>query len=178
MLVCFVFLHARLRAHRAPGIPCALYFRGRDVLAKLARIARRDRGVVSGIRATSLRAQRSNPLLLSGCLMDCFAALAMTVTYPPRQKPRPAGGTGRGLSVRSAAAAAGPIVQGVNLFDHLNDAAGTRFDQHGLAVHHRVTIRRGAVGLRHVVIGDAGRPAARRRRSHGPEWCSSARVRE
>jgi hypothetical protein len=26
MLVCFFILHARLRAHRAPGIPCALYF--------------------------------------------------------------------------------------------------------------------------------------------------------
>jgi hypothetical protein len=24
MLVCFLFLHARLRVHRAPGIPCAL----------------------------------------------------------------------------------------------------------------------------------------------------------
>jgi hypothetical protein len=24
MLVCFFILHARLRAHRAPGIPCAL----------------------------------------------------------------------------------------------------------------------------------------------------------
>jgi hypothetical protein len=23
-LVCFLFLHMRLRAHRAPGIPCAL----------------------------------------------------------------------------------------------------------------------------------------------------------
>src|SRR5256714_15602619 len=26
MLVCFFILHARLRAHRAPGIPCALCF--------------------------------------------------------------------------------------------------------------------------------------------------------
>ena len=25
MLVCFFILHARLRAHRAPGIPCALF---------------------------------------------------------------------------------------------------------------------------------------------------------
>jgi hypothetical protein len=24
MLVCFFILHARLRVHRAPGIPCAL----------------------------------------------------------------------------------------------------------------------------------------------------------
>src|SRR5438045_7925813 len=28
MLVCFFILHARLRAHRAPGIPCALLFWG------------------------------------------------------------------------------------------------------------------------------------------------------
>jgi len=29
MLVCFTYhLHARLRVHRAPGIPCALYDRG------------------------------------------------------------------------------------------------------------------------------------------------------
>jgi hypothetical protein len=26
MLVCFLILHTRLRAHRAPGIPCALLF--------------------------------------------------------------------------------------------------------------------------------------------------------
>jgi hypothetical protein len=28
LLACFLFLHARLRAHRAPGIPCALIFEG------------------------------------------------------------------------------------------------------------------------------------------------------
>ena len=28
MLVCFFHLHARLRAHRAPGIPCALCIQG------------------------------------------------------------------------------------------------------------------------------------------------------
>src|SRR5664279_733794 len=42
------------------------------------------------------------------------------------------------------------------LLDHLNDAARARFDQHGLAVHDGVAIGRDAVGLRHVVIGDAG----------------------
>jgi hypothetical protein len=42
-------LHARLRAHRAPGIPCALGFRERKVLAKLARIARRDREAAAAV---------------------------------------------------------------------------------------------------------------------------------
>jgi hypothetical protein len=37
MLVCFFILHARLRAHRAPGIPCALVL-GREVHAPLGRI--------------------------------------------------------------------------------------------------------------------------------------------
>src|SRR5712672_1328958 len=39
-------LHTRLRAHRAPGIPCALYFIGRTFLQNLGRLAPRDRGVV------------------------------------------------------------------------------------------------------------------------------------
>jgi hypothetical protein len=30
--------HARLRAHQAPGIPCALFVLGRILLAKLARM--------------------------------------------------------------------------------------------------------------------------------------------
>jgi hypothetical protein len=37
MLVCFFILHARLRAHRAPGIPCALCFRGTRFRAQLGR---------------------------------------------------------------------------------------------------------------------------------------------
>src|SRR6266576_1355879 len=39
-------LRARLRVHRAPGIPCALCYRGAKVLAKPGRIAPRDRGGV------------------------------------------------------------------------------------------------------------------------------------
>src|SRR6478672_3490376 len=46
-LVCFFHLHARLRAHRAPGIPCALCSqRGETVLANLGRIAPRDGGLM------------------------------------------------------------------------------------------------------------------------------------
>ena len=45
-VLCFIS-HARLRVHRAPGIPCALCFAGRTILAQLGRIAPRDRGVIS-----------------------------------------------------------------------------------------------------------------------------------
>src|SRR5258708_37695854 len=37
-LVCFFISHARLRVHRAPGIPCALRFQGRELHAQLGRI--------------------------------------------------------------------------------------------------------------------------------------------
>jgi hypothetical protein len=54
LLACFLLLHARLRARRAPGIPCSplgvalrpLIFRRCDVHEKLARSARRERRVV------------------------------------------------------------------------------------------------------------------------------------
>src|SRR3989442_15502176 len=55
MLVCFTYhSHARPRAHQAPGIPCALYFAGRTVLAKTRthRAARPRRFVVKYQRAT------------------------------------------------------------------------------------------------------------------------------
>jgi len=39
----FLLLHARLRVHRASGIPCALYFsKAREIPAKLGRVARRE----------------------------------------------------------------------------------------------------------------------------------------
>jgi hypothetical protein len=44
MLVWFFIFHARLRAHRAPGIPCALCFRGTKNPARLGRIAPRECG--------------------------------------------------------------------------------------------------------------------------------------
>src|SRR5450631_2725311 len=49
----------RPRVHWASGIPHALF--GRKIDAQLGRSAPRDREVVCGIRAPSLRAQRSNP---------------------------------------------------------------------------------------------------------------------
>jgi hypothetical protein len=41
MLVCFFILHARLRARRAPGIPCALCF-GPNESASLGRFVPRE----------------------------------------------------------------------------------------------------------------------------------------
>src|SRR5260370_6278082 len=59
MLVCFFYLHARLRTHLAPGILCALYCRrGERIFANLGRIAPRDRGVVCEIRHPEVRALR------------------------------------------------------------------------------------------------------------------------
>jgi hypothetical protein len=47
-LVCFLFLHARLRARQASGIPCALCLGERKILAKLGRHVLRERvGVCS-----------------------------------------------------------------------------------------------------------------------------------
>jgi hypothetical protein len=44
MLVCFFILHARLRARRAPGIPCALLnLQGAKVHARLGLSAPRER---------------------------------------------------------------------------------------------------------------------------------------
>src|ERR1700736_1704025 len=42
-------LHARLRAHRAPGIPCALIFRRPEVHDKPHANLRRDREAVSSL---------------------------------------------------------------------------------------------------------------------------------
>src|SRR5258707_13341335 len=70
----FYPLRTRLRVHRAPGIPHALF--GRKILPQPGRIAPRE------CFSTSLRgaARRSNPAFY--CVarnLDCFASLAMTV---------------------------------------------------------------------------------------------------
>src|ERR1700692_4023477 len=49
MLVCFLILHTRLRARRAPGIPCALCSQRAGGSGKTrAENVRRDRGAVAG----------------------------------------------------------------------------------------------------------------------------------
>ena len=42
--------HARPRVQRAPGLPCALSFEGKEFLAKFGRDAPRDRKIVSILR--------------------------------------------------------------------------------------------------------------------------------
>jgi hypothetical protein len=67
-LVCFFHLHARLRARRAPGIPCALCLRRNHAARTRNYIHANQR--VAGMRAR-LQAPRSNPSLRRA--MDCFA---------------------------------------------------------------------------------------------------------
>src|SRR5579871_1445320 len=47
LLVCFLCLHARLRASQTPGIPCALCFCAVSNLEKLGRSAPREREVLT-----------------------------------------------------------------------------------------------------------------------------------
>ena len=42
LLVCFSFLHTRLRVHQTPGFPCALHFGVADLCARLGRIVSRE----------------------------------------------------------------------------------------------------------------------------------------
>jgi hypothetical protein len=72
MLVCFFHLHARLRAHQAPGIPCALCILGEWFMHNSGALRRENAVVCPSLRATK---QSS---FLSCCGMDCFASLAMT----------------------------------------------------------------------------------------------------
>src|ERR1700722_10919778 len=59
----FSFLHAKLRVHRASGIPCALDFsKVREILAKLGRVASRDREDMS----SPLPPVRRSPLAKAG----------------------------------------------------------------------------------------------------------------
>src|ERR1700722_3384328 len=128
MLVCafYHFLHTRPRAHRPPGIPCALCLEGgkiNEYLAKKAfgEIAKSFLNVIA--RSTFVR--RSPPSGEGGCdeaihlsacrTMDCFAELAMTVLgtiaksctviSPPSTRPCAwRGGGGGGGRLRGTAA--------------------------------------------------------------------------
>jgi hypothetical protein len=88
-LVCFFISHARLRARRAPGIPCALCFRGRWLVqnsgasrresadAYLDVIARSDSSAV----AQPAKAESDEAIHVTFVpAVDCFAPLAMTVS--------------------------------------------------------------------------------------------------
>jgi hypothetical protein len=52
-LVWFIFSHARLRVHRAPGIPHALY--GAEIHSRLGRIAPRECGRTTAVFETALQ---------------------------------------------------------------------------------------------------------------------------
>jgi hypothetical protein len=54
----FLLLHAKLRVHRASGIPCALVLlKAREIPANLGRVASRDGGVLP----RHCERKRSNP---------------------------------------------------------------------------------------------------------------------
>jgi hypothetical protein len=65
------FSARRLRAHRAPGIPCALYWKGGTFSGKPRA---KTRGEIAKMypRHCEERKRRSNPRFLC-CAMDCFA---------------------------------------------------------------------------------------------------------
>jgi hypothetical protein len=74
----FSFLHAKLRVHRASGIPCALDFlKAREFLAKLGRAAPRERGGMSAVVIAS-EAKQSRPSTRQE--LDCFVAALLAMT--------------------------------------------------------------------------------------------------
>jgi hypothetical protein len=88
MLVCvFVcdYLHARPRVQRAPGLPCALFFLGRMLFAKLGRMVSRECGGVFS-RHCEEPLRRSNPAL-SLRLLDCFTCARNDETKPTSSRP-------------------------------------------------------------------------------------------
>src|SRR5260221_14255121 len=74
-LVCFFHLHTRLRVHRAPGIPCALYCRrGETVFAKLGHSVPRDRDAYVGLDGNAVipgRCEASNPESRDSPMCNC-----------------------------------------------------------------------------------------------------------
>jgi hypothetical protein len=67
----YPFLPTRLRAHRAPGIPCALYLEGKEFSSKTSGAASREIAKLYP-RHCEERKRRSNPRFPC-CAMDCFA---------------------------------------------------------------------------------------------------------
>src|SRR5882724_10236017 len=80
MLVCLFFFHTRLRAHRAPGIPCALYFWAKGFMYNSGASRREIAESYFEIRRRHCEEQSDEAIQLTFCgAMDCFASLAMTV---------------------------------------------------------------------------------------------------
>jgi hypothetical protein len=70
MLVCFIHLHARLRAHQAPGIPCALYLWAEGFLHDPGASCRGKAELYLDVIARSEATKQSISLFRA---MDCFA---------------------------------------------------------------------------------------------------------
>ena len=73
----FLLLHARLRVHRAPGIPCALFIEGAKELKEFLQTSgawRRE--IVDSCPVIASEAKQSSSRRVKG--LDCFASLAMT----------------------------------------------------------------------------------------------------
>jgi hypothetical protein len=75
-LVCFFHLHARLRAQRAPGIPCALCFEAKDSCMTRTQSRREIAEVCSAVIASVSEAIHSYSL---AALWIASLTLAMTV---------------------------------------------------------------------------------------------------
>ncbi|WP_212034187.1 hypothetical protein, partial [Bradyrhizobium sp. JYMT SZCCT0428] len=68
--------HARPRVQRAPGLPCALVFEGKEFLAKLGRNASRECESMSAVIASEAK-QSMAPRKER---MDCFVASLLAMT--------------------------------------------------------------------------------------------------
>ena len=97
MLVCFFILHARLRARRAPGIPCALSSRAGLLLANSGEIAPRECGGVSALTSPRLRGEVGAKRRVRGPLIE--SELGET---PPHPNPLPASGAREQASIAAA----------------------------------------------------------------------------
>jgi hypothetical protein len=70
-------LHAKLRVHRAPGIPCALFIEGAKELKEFLQTSgARRREIAEVCPVIASEAKQSSSRRVEG--LDCFAALAMT----------------------------------------------------------------------------------------------------
>src|SRR6476646_2981635 len=75
--VVYFLSHARLRVHRAPGIPCALCMR---VEGNFWQTSGASRGENARLCLDVIARSESDEAIHSCCSMDCFASLAMTIS--------------------------------------------------------------------------------------------------
>src|SRR6266478_5750778 len=85
-------LHARLWVHRAPGIPCALHFSGRMILARLGRDQRRENAelcdvIASTVASTVGWAKRSVPTIQDEAIDFWWARRKRAFAHPTNLRP-------------------------------------------------------------------------------------------